>query len=147
MRIDWGTLAVIMVKRRQLDGMLEWYVQYLFDSPGTINRHIAPYCGETLMIEDHIEMLQFFHLHKLTQPLTGTQGYNTASGGLTWPRYTSIYTGVKLYNYAVSGAVCSNQITPRTYASINASFPDIAGYELPACMYSFIHLHALNLYL
>jgi hypothetical protein len=50
MRIDWGTLAVIMVKRRQLDGMLEWYVQYLFDSTGTINRQI----------EDHLEILQSF---------------------------------------------------------------------------------------
>jgi phospholipase/lecithinase/hemolysin len=32
----------------------------------------------------------------------------------------------------VSGAVCSNQITPRPFAAINAPFPDIAGYELPA---------------
>jgi phospholipase/lecithinase/hemolysin len=32
----------------------------------------------------------------------------------------------------VSGAVCSNDITPRIFSSINAPFPDIANYELPA---------------
>ncbi|OAL03562.1 GDSL lipase/acylhydrolase family protein [Phaeosphaeriaceae sp. SRC1lsM3a] len=59
-------------------------------------------------------------------------GYNTASGGLSWARYASIYSKSTLYNYAVSGAVCSNQVTPRQFAAINAPFPDIAGYELPA---------------
>jgi hypothetical protein len=42
------------------------------------------------------------------------------------------YTGVNLYNYAVSGAVCSNDITPRFFSAINAPFPDVAGYEVPA---------------
>ena len=37
-----------------------------------------------------------------------------------------------LYNYAVSGAVCSNSLTPRYLSSIGADFPDLAGYELPA---------------
>lgn len=32
----------------------------------------------------------------------------------------------------MSGAVCSNEITPRIFAAINAPFPDIAGYEVPA---------------
>lgn len=48
---------------------------------------------------------------------------STAGGGRTWPRYVVQYTGstkngewdpsMTLYNYAVSGAVCSNKITPR----------------------------------
>lgn len=61
-----------------------------------------------------------------TLPAPGTyfpEGLNTASGGRTWPRFTVQYTGtttngiwipqVDLYDYAVSGAVCSNNITPR----------------------------------
>lgn len=32
----------------------------------------------------------------------------------------------------MSGAVCSNKVTPRNFAAINAPFPDIEGYELPA---------------
>ena len=55
----------------------------------------------------------------------------TASGGLSWARYASIYSAAKLYNYAVSGAVCSNDITPRAL-SPTIAFPDIQGYELPA---------------
>ena len=42
------------------------------------------------------------------------------------------YSGAHIYNYAVSGAVCSNDITPRTWSSINNYFPDGAGYEVPA---------------
>lgn len=60
------------------------------------------------------------------------QGLATASGGRSWSRLASDYSGMKLYNYAVSGAVCSNQITPRPLAAINGPFPDIAGYEVPA---------------
>ncbi|KAF2035101.1 hypothetical protein EK21DRAFT_55051 [Setomelanomma holmii] len=59
-------------------------------------------------------------------------GLTTATGGLSWARYASIYSKATLYNYAVSGAVCSNQVSPRFFAAINAPFPDIAGYELPA---------------
>lgn len=59
-------------------------------------------------------------------------GLATASGGLSWARYASIYSSSTLYNYAVSGAVCSNTISPRYFAAIKAPFPDISGYELPA---------------
>lgn len=61
-----------------------------------------------------------------------TQGYTTASGGLSWARYAAIYSNASLYNYAVSGAVCSNQITPRYFSAIKAPFPDVQGYEIPA---------------
>jgi hypothetical protein len=40
--------------------------------------------------------------------------------------------GANLYDYAVSGAVCSNEVTPRYFASIHQNFPDIRGYEIPA---------------
>ncbi|KAJ4400277.1 hypothetical protein N0V91_008842 [Didymella pomorum] len=58
-------------------------------------------------------------------------GLATASGGRSWARYASVYSSAKLYNYAVSGAVCSNNITPRQL-SPTITFPDIEGYELPA---------------
>lgn len=40
--------------------------------------------------------------------------------------------GANLYNYAVSGAVCSNELTPRVWSSINAPFPSVKDYEVPA---------------
>lgn len=44
----------------------------------------------------------------------------------------NFYTRANLYDYAVAGAVCSNDITPRWFSSINADFPAIEQYELPA---------------
>lgn len=79
--------------------------------------------------------LGYFINHNGSAPPVGWEqpvGLNTASGGLSWARYASIYSKAKLYNYAVSGAVCSNKITPRYFSAIKAPFPDIAGYELPA---------------
>ncbi|CAI6337060.1 unnamed protein product [Periconia digitata] len=79
--------------------------------------------------------LGFFASHNGTAPPPGWDGgvnYGASTGGRIWARYASIYSSLTLYNYAVSGAVCSNEITPRTFASINAPFPDIQGYELPA---------------
>ncbi|KAF4552899.1 GDSL-like Lipase/Acylhydrolase-like protein 2 [Elsinoe fawcettii] len=58
--------------------------------------------------------------------------YNSASGGRPWPQYVHQYSGINIYNYAVSGAVCSNNISPRFFSAINANFPDIESYELPA---------------
>lgn len=70
------------------------------------------------------------------------QGLSTASGGLSWPRIASISSSLPLYNYAVSGAVCSNSITPRYFSAISAPFPDIAGYELPAFIADSKHVNA-----
>jgi hypothetical protein len=56
---------------------------------------------------------------------------STAGGGVTWDRFVSNYTGAKLYNYAVSGAVCDNNIINRYLASINGPFPDVV-YEVQA---------------
>ena len=70
------------------------------------------------------------------------QSLSTPSGGRTWPRYVIQYTGAEingafdphltLYDYAVSGAVCSNELTPRFFSSLNADFPSVVDYEIPA---------------
>lgn len=70
--------------------------------------------------------LNYFGSHNGEAPPAGTilpESNSTAGGGRTWPRYVVQYTGntvndvwnpqLMLYNYAVSGAVCSNLITPR----------------------------------
>ncbi|KAF1946878.1 GDSL lipase/acylhydrolase family protein [Clathrospora elynae] len=79
--------------------------------------------------------LEYFINHNGSAPPVAWQqpvGLATASGGLSWARYASIYSKSSLYNYAVSGAVCSNKVTPRYLSATKAPFPDIAGYELPA---------------
>ena len=58
------------------------------------------------------------------------QNYASASGGRPWPQYVKQYAGVNLYNYAVSGAVCSNNITPRLFTTYD--FPAVEQYEVPA---------------
>ena len=70
--------------------------------------------------------LNYIGSHNGSYPLTGTllpESFSTAGGGRTWDRYVIQYTGqdvsgkwmpsMTLYDYAVSGAVCSNLITPR----------------------------------
>lgn len=70
--------------------------------------------------------LNYFAMHNGSAPPAGTllpESFATAGGGRTWPRYVIQYAGsnsatewdpkMTLYNYAVSGAVCSNEITPR----------------------------------
>ncbi|KAL2405894.1 Acetylesterase [Exophiala dermatitidis] len=102
--------------------------------------------------------LGWFINHNGSAPPAGTllpESNSTAGGGRTWPRYVVQYTGstdngawtpqMTLYNYAVSGAVCSNEVTPRyeipTYlplpfygwfSTINSPFPSVLDYEIPA---------------
>jgi hypothetical protein len=57
---------------------------------------------------------------------------STPSGGITWDQWVSIYTGAKLYDYDMSGAVCSNKMIYHYLVSINGPFPDVLGYEAPA---------------
>ena len=59
----------------------------------------------------------------------------TASGGKSWPRIVSDSTGIELHNYAVSGAVCSNRLTPKYCDGCLPSdipFPSVTEYEVPA---------------
>ena len=89
--------------------------------------------------------LGWFITHNGSAPEAGTllpESASTAGGGRTWPRYVVQYTGVTkqgkwtpqmtLYNYAVSGAVCSNNVTPRFLEAISAPFPAVLEYEVPA---------------
>ncbi|KAG9531219.1 SGNH hydrolase, partial [Aureobasidium melanogenum] len=79
--------------------------------------------------------LSYFGSHNGSAPPVGwvnPANYHSADGGRPWPQYVAQYSGAHIYNYAVSGAVCSNNITPRTFSSINADFPDVDGYEVPA---------------
>lgn len=55
-----------------------------------------------------------------------------ASGGFAWPRIIAQKAGVKSFNYAVSGATCSNAIVERDFPLIGQPFPSVLEYEVPA---------------
>ncbi|PGH11392.1 hypothetical protein AJ79_04893 [Helicocarpus griseus UAMH5409] len=78
--------------------------------------------------------LGYFIEHKEAPPVgwRAPESNSTSTGGFIWPRYVSRYTGAELYNYAVSGAVCSNNITPRYFDALDAPFPSVEQYEIPA---------------
>lgn len=56
----------------------------------------------------------------------------TASGGLSWPQLVQQTTGVASFDYAISGAVCSNAITPRFSRALGKVFPAVIEDELPS---------------
>lgn len=56
----------------------------------------------------------------------------SASGGLAWGQYVQQDTGVAYFDYAVSGATCSNEIISRNFSAINRSFPSVVDDELPS---------------
>ncbi|KAF2091996.1 carbohydrate esterase family 16 protein [Saccharata proteae CBS 121410] len=88
--------------------------------------------GDSYTDEDR---LTYFAEHNGSAPPVGwvePESYSTSSGGRIWARYVADYAGVNLYDYAVSGATCSNKLVSRYYDAINAPFPDVDGYELPA---------------
>ncbi|KAI5849813.1 GDSL lipase/acylhydrolase family protein [Tricharina praecox] len=97
---------------------------------GNFKTHIA--FGDSYTDESR---LSYLIAHNGTNPPVGwiaPDSNSSASGGHSWARYATYYTGATLYNYAVSGAVCSNELTPRFLSSINRDFPDVEGYEVPA---------------
>ncbi len=78
--------------------------------------------------------LGYFISHNGTAPPPGLllpESFSTPGGGVTWDRWVSNYTGAKLYDYAVSGAVCDNAIISRYLAAIYEPFPDVV-YEVQA---------------
>jgi len=78
--------------------------------------------------------LGYFINHNGTAPPAGLllpESTSTPGGGITWPRWVSNYTGAMLYNYAVSGAVCDNNIIDRYLGAIHGPFPDVV-YEVDA---------------
>ncbi|KAI0130388.1 acetyl esterase [Xylariales sp. AK1849] len=66
-------------------------------------------------------------------PGTSTAGSNsTSSGGYAWGHFATQLLGAKYYDYAVSGAFCSNEIFSRYLASINRTFPSVLEDEIPS---------------
>jgi len=79
--------------------------------------------------------LAYFQTHNGSAPPPGLllpASSTTATGGFTWDRLVANSTGAELFNYAVSGSVISNELTPRFESSINANFPSVLEYEIPA---------------
>jgi hypothetical protein len=56
----------------------------------------------------------------------------TASGGLAWAQFAAQGADAKLMDYAVSGAVCNNQIVARNAAFIGRTFPAILDDQIPS---------------
>ncbi|KAI1353985.1 carbohydrate esterase family 16 protein [Xylaria sp. FL0043] len=56
----------------------------------------------------------------------------TAAGSYTWPYYASQKLGAATYNYAISGAVCSNEIIYRYFEQVNGPFPSVIDYQIEA---------------
>ncbi|CAD6502281.1 BgTH12-02519 [Blumeria graminis f. sp. triticale] len=78
--------------------------------------------------------LPYFINHNGTAPPTGflpPASNATAGGGMTWARHVAKSTGAKLYNYAVSGAVCDNNLVNRYISVLYGPFPDVV-YEVNA---------------
>lgn len=57
---------------------------------------------------------------------------NTWSGGYAWGRLVANATGANYYNYAVAGAMCTNNFDSRDLDAINGPFPSVLEYEIPA---------------
>lgn len=57
---------------------------------------------------------------------------STASGGYAWGRFVANATGANYYNYAVSGAQCTNNVDSRNLDVINGPFPSVLEYEITA---------------
>jgi phospholipase/lecithinase/hemolysin len=75
--------------------------------------------------------LQYMIEHEGTSPPPGTT-LPESPFLRNWARHVAIDTGVPLHNYAVSGAVCSNNITPRPFPPIHGNFPPVLENEIPA---------------
>lgn len=56
----------------------------------------------------------------------------TATGGLAWGQFVANETGAQYYNYAVSGAVTSDDIIRRQFDLIGRPFPSVLDYQIPA---------------
>lgn len=88
--------------------------------------------------------LNYFYAHNGSAPPPGLllpENNFTSGGGFTWDRWVSNYTGAKLYNYAVSGAVCDNNIIYRYLSYIHGPFPDVV-YEVDAFKADIAYINA-----
>lgn len=79
--------------------------------------------------------LGYFLANNGSAPPPGTllpASNETSVGGFPWGRHVANATGASYYNYAVAGAVCSNEVSPRWLDGINDNFPSVLEYEVPA---------------
>lgn len=88
--------------------------------------------GDSLLDEGR---LAYFENHDGNAPPPGMMlppSNQTASGGYAWGRLAADKTGARYYNYAVSGARCSNEIVSRYWWVIGKDLPSVLEYEVPA---------------
>lgn len=82
---------------------------------------------------DESRLGYFFANNKAPPPGEMTPESNqTSGGGKTWGRVVADSTGAKLYDYAVGGAMCSNNITSHYLNNAVGVFPSVLDYEIPA---------------
>ncbi|OAA55042.1 carbohydrate esterase family 16 protein [Niveomyces insectorum RCEF 264] len=68
----------------------------------------------------------------------------TASGGLTWGQYVQQRVpGLGFFDYAVSGATCSNRIVARELPPIHGPFPAVLDDEIPSFQADVAGAHTL----
>ncbi|KAK3182210.1 hypothetical protein K4F52_006579 [Lecanicillium sp. MT-2017a] len=77
--------------------------------------------------------LSYFFAHSEAPPLgqMTPESNQTSGGGKTWPRVVADLTGASLFDYAVGGAMCSNNITSHYFDQIQGPFPSVIDYEIP----------------
>lgn len=56
--------------------------------------------------------------HSILKLMIATQSTVTTTGGRIWTEYIQQYTGINLYDYAVSGAVCDIYFSPSTRSGV-----------------------------
>ncbi|RAL01420.1 SGNH/GDSL hydrolase family protein [Aspergillus ibericus CBS 121593] len=78
--------------------------------------------------------ISYFYNHNGSAPPVGWVEpitNSSSSGGYIWGHYVHQYASLThRYNYAVSGASCSNQITPRSTSF--GLYPSVLEYQVPA---------------
>ncbi|KAI0151168.1 acetyl esterase [Pestalotiopsis sp. NC0098] len=93
---------------------------------------------------DEGRLSAYFAYNGSTPPVaTNTSGSNfTSTGGYAWGHFASEALGAKYYDYAVSGAFCSNEIFSRYLAGINRTFPAVLEDEIPSFLEDVAYVNA-----
>ena len=76
----------------------------------------------------------WFRTHDNKAPPPGLlppQTNMNSGGGLTWPQFVGNYTGASIYDYASSGATCSNNIVMRINPGVVLNVPSVVDDQLP----------------
>ncbi|EPE03136.1 acetyl esterase [Ophiostoma piceae UAMH 11346] len=91
--------------------------------------------------------LAFYYNNNGTAPPPGvlqTPISNTSSGGLTWGQYVQERKpNVGFFDYAISGATCSNKIVSRFFAPMGEPFPSVMDDEIPSFLADVASPHIL----